>query len=197
MHRIHAHPSHDKSGWEGGKTIASGNFRFMHDWPFSETTALLQCLHCKKWERRHLNEMNSDNQGEEIDYYYQMALQRDYRPRLPITAQPQLPRPETGWFPSLKYENRPDVHWKDKWVIFEVMEVSKIQQNLLKDGLKLFIILNKSYMQTACRTQRSLQAEQRKSWCNVSITFKRGFGESPRRLDLILLQLSRCHSNLL
>lgn len=36
--------------------------------------------------------MNSDNQEEEIDYYYQMALQHDYRPRLPITAEPQLPR---------------------------------------------------------------------------------------------------------
>lgn len=125
--RARAHPSHDKPGWEGGKTIPPGNFRFTHNWPFREAPTPSRCLHCKKWERGHLNEMNSDNQEEEIDYYYQMALQRDYRPRLPITAQPQLPRPETGWFPSLKYDNRPDVRCKEKWVVFEVTEVSEIQ----------------------------------------------------------------------
>lgn len=52
-------------------------------------------------------------------------------------------------------------------------------------------------MQTACRTQRSLQAVWKNLRRHVSITLKRGFGESPRRLGLILLQLSRCHSNLL
>lgn len=116
--RVHVHPATSQKE-RVAKGFLLANFCFTRDWAFSEAPALSPCLHCKKCKRGHLNEMNSDNQEEEIDYYYQMALQRDYRPRLPITAQPQLPRPKTGWFPSMKCNNRLDVRCKDKRVVFK------------------------------------------------------------------------------
>lgn len=82
-----------------GKVISPGNLLFMHDWP-PPTSTLLHFLHCKNewrggWKKKNdniLQKCPSDNQEEEIHYYYQADLRRDYWLSLPITLKSWLPR---------------------------------------------------------------------------------------------------------